>query len=101
MAESRESSNARFIVTLMAIISFAIGAVMWATNSHAELKEWAVGQDFVTKTELKETMKDQYVPLSRFIRLETQLEEATKTNEQVLESLKELKDKIDSIKRKN
>lgn len=98
MAESKESTNAKFIVTLLTIIAFAIGAVLWAVNSHAEIKEWASGQDFVTRTELKEIMKEQYVPRTDFIRVETKLEEATKTNQKILQSLEEVQEKLDSIK---
>ena len=78
----------------------AIGAALWAANSHADLKEWASGQDYVTRTELKEIMDKQYVPKTDFIRLETKLEEAQNSNKRILESLEELKHKVDSMRKR-
>lgn len=100
MTDTKENVNAKYIVTMLTIIAFAIAVVLWAVNSHSDLKEWAADQDYVTKTELKEIMKERYVPIGRFIKLETQLEEASKRNEEVLHSLDELKDKVDSIKKR-
>ena len=103
MATAKEPSlfgNAHFILTIIMIIGFAVSAALWATNSHAEIKEWAINQDYVTKTDLKEIFKEQYVPISRFIKLETQMEETKRVNEKMLDTLQELTKKIDLWQKK-
>lgn len=100
MAESKENINAKFILTILTIVGLAIGCAIWATSAHAEIKDWASTQDFVTRSELKEIMKEQYVPMTKFVKVETQLERAIKDNQRILESLHEVNDKLDVLKKR-
>jgi len=87
--------NLKFILTLMTIIALVIGAFVWASDKHSNLKGEIAEQDFATKAELKETFKEQYAPATRMIKLETLLEETRRTNEKILEKLEQLEQKIE------
>lgn len=72
---SRLSDWPKFIAVFLTIISMAVGMAIWASSSHAEIKGWTAEQDYVTKTELKDTMKEQYVPLYEFTKVKQSLED--------------------------
>ena len=84
----------KWITLFLLILSLAIGAVMWATNSHASIKSWTAGQDYVTKEELKDTMKEQYVPLHRFTKVEQILKEQGKDLDKIEEKVDKILDKL-------
>ena len=82
----RTSDWPKYISLILLVLSLVVGMSIWATNSHAEIKDWTAGQDFVTKQELKEVMKEQYVPLYEFTKVQ--------------ESLKNLKENTVKIEKK-
>lgn len=100
MLNSTEASTTKFILALLTIIAFSITALLWAVNSHSDIREWTSEQDFVTKKELKEVIKEQYVPLDRFVIVETKLDESRKENLRVMESLDEIKQQLRKISKK-
>jgi len=65
----------KYISIFLTIITLFVGMAIWATNSHAEIKDWTSGQDFVTKEELKEVMKERYVPLHEFTKVKQSLDD--------------------------
>lgn len=72
---NRLSDWPKFIAVFLTIIGMVVGMAIWASNSHAEIKGWTAEQDYVTKTELKDTMKEQYVPLHEFTKVKQSLED--------------------------
>jgi maltose-binding protein MalE len=101
MAESREKATAQFVVILLTIVAFAIGAFSWAVNSHSDIKEWTSEQDFVTKKELKETIKEQYVPVREFMEVKAKIDETSRENKEVMKSLEEIKHELRSMSKKH
>lgn len=95
-----ENINIKFILNLLIIISMAVGAIIWATGEHSVIREWTSEQDFVTKTELKEIIKEQYVKRSEFIQLRTQFEETNKNNQKIITELDKIQGKIDQLKKR-
>lgn len=96
MQNNVENTNAKWLVMILTIVAFAVGAVLWATNSHSELREWTAEQDFVTKTELKEMMKDQYVPFYIYIETITKLKNKCESSDKIELRLNRIEKKLES-----
>lgn len=86
----RFSEWPKYISLLLTVIALVVGMAIWATNSHAEIKDWTAEQDFVTKTELRSVMKEQYVPLHEFTKVKQSLDD-TKAQ------LEKMDDKLDKV----
>ena len=71
----RLSDWPKYITLFLTVVSLTVGMAIWATSSHAEIKDWTAAQDFVTKEELKEVMKEQYVPLHEFTKVKQSLDD--------------------------
>jgi Tfp pilus assembly protein PilO len=79
-----------FVTVMVLLIATAVGVTVWATTEHSDIKAWTAEQDYVTKKELKDTFKEQYVPLHQFTKVEEALENQK-------DDLKDLKYKMDKV----
>jgi Tfp pilus assembly protein PilO len=95
----RLSDWPKVLAVFLTIVGMAVGMAVWASNSHAEIKGWTAEQDYVTKTELKETMKEQYVPLHEFTKVKQSLEDLKEDSRQIEKKLDKVLDKLSEIKR--
>lgn len=68
----------KWIALFLTFIGMIVGMVVWATNKHSEIREWTVDRDYANKTELREVIKDSYVPLHEFTKLKQKLEDQSK-----------------------
>ena len=78
----------RYLATLLGIIGIVVAATVWATTEHSNIKDWTAEQDFVTKTQVTDIMKEQYVPLKEYMVVKTKLDnlcEVTKRIEMKLD----------------
>jgi len=99
MSDDKYTVNTKFIATLIAIIAFFVGAAVWATQEHSTIKDWASNRDEFHQGQIKETIEDQYVPLSRFVKLEAQIGQQIIINRQILRLLEDIKRGIDDDKK--
>lgn len=86
------------IATLLTLVTVSVGVTLWASNAHANIQNWTVDQDFVTKTDLKEIIKEQYVPRYEFEIVKEKLDANEKQHIQLQKSLDKLSEKIDKIR---
>lgn len=90
---------AKWIGLLLTFIGMIAGIIVWETNEHSSIREWTAEQDFVTKTELKEVMKDSYVPLHKFTELKQKLEDQNKKMDDMSIKIDKLLDEIHRLSR--
>jgi len=88
-------------VIMITIVTLATGAVLWATNSHADIKEWTAEQDFVTKSELQEVIKEQYVKREDFAIVKQKLENLNDNHNKLLLTLEKMDRKLDRLESLN
>ena len=86
------------IISVCGIVS---GVILWATSSHAAIKDWTTGQDFVTKEELKEVMKEQYVPKHEFATVKQKLDDHHKNHQSLMRTLDKMDKKLDKLERRS
>lgn len=79
------------------LLSLIGGAAVWASGEHKNIRDWTAEQDFVTKTELKEIIKEQYVPRHEFVVVVEKLEQNKKEHEEIIKYLDKLDKKLDKI----
>lgn len=85
------------IPIFLLLISMLIGATIWASNQHIEIKEWTSKQDYVTKTQLSEVMKEQYVRKHEFAIVEQKLDNQDKNQERMMKAIDKLSLKVDNL----
>ncbi len=88
----------KYLTLFLAVISLTVGMAVWASNSHAEIKDWTAGQDFVTKQELRTVMKEQYVPLHEFTKVKQSLEDHKKNLEKIETKLDKVLDTLQNVR---
>lgn len=86
------------VAMIFTIIAMCVGAALWASDAHADLKDWTAEQDFVTKKELIEVIKEQYVPRYEFVVVKEKLENTEEKLDHLQLTLDKLCDKMDIIK---
>ena len=86
------------VAMILTIVTMSVGAALWASSAHADLKEWTVEQDFVTKEELKEIIKEQYVPRYEFVVVKEKLENTEEKLDGLQKTLDKLSEKLDKIR---
>jgi len=96
----RFSEWPKYITLFLTVLTLAVGMAIWATNAHSEIKDWTAEQDFVTKQELKEIMKEQYVPVREFVKVQTSLDNHIKQHEQLQKSIDKLQKQLDRMERR-
>ena len=74
----------KIIVSLIVILSAVAGTILWAVNSHSEIRDWTAEQDYITKKECKEMIKDGFVRKEDFATVKQQI----KTMEEELKYIK-------------
>lgn len=89
------------IVMILTVIGMAVGAALWATSAHAEIKDWTAEQDFVTKTELTEIIKEQYVKREDFVVVKANLKNLCEKHDQLLNTLEKMDRKLDRLENNN
>ena len=97
MTNSQKKSIAGWITIALTVLTLLIGATVWASSEHAEIKDWTAEQDFVTKTELRDVMKDQDVPKHEFSKVEQSLEDTRDQIIRIQDTLEKMDDKLDKI----
>ena len=83
-------SWSKIIGSIVTIIGLTVTCVLWASTEHSDIKSLTQQQDYVMTKDIKEHVKDRYVPKESFTRMEQSLEDQK-------EDIKEIKDKIDKI----
>jgi hypothetical protein len=83
----------KFIGAILGLIVIVVSVVLWASEAHSGLKDWALSQDAAVKQEVVKETKDQYVKKHEFAKIE-QILEGQK------EDIDEIKDSQDSIAKK-
>ena len=63
----------KIIVSLIVILGAVAGTILWAVNSHSEIRDWTAEQDYITKTECKEMIRDGYVRKEAFATIKEQI----------------------------
>jgi hypothetical protein len=95
MANGTSSNLVKIISFIVSIIVLTAGVVLWAANSHSEIKEWAADRDHAVKIEIKEDTSDKYVRNKDFIQIKTLFEEHTKQHQEILEKINKIEEKLD------
>jgi hypothetical protein len=95
MANGTSSNLVKIISFIVSIVVLTAGVVLWAANSHSELKEWAADRDHAVKIEIKEDTSDKYVRKNDFIQIKTLFEEHTKQHQKIIDKIDQIEEKID------
>jgi len=98
-AEKEKSDWPKYIALFLTVLSMAVCMVVWATAAHGEIKDWTAEQQYVTKQELKEVMKERYAPLTEVIKIQTCLEGHMDQHIQLKEAIDRLQGQLDRIER--
>ena len=83
IANKRFHDWPKYVTLALAVLTLVVGAAIWATSAHAAIRDWTAEQDFVTKEELRNVMKEQYVPLHEFTKVQQSLDNQTKNLEKL------------------
>ena len=97
----RFSEWPKYITLFLTVLTLAVGMAIWATDAHSDIKTWTAEQDFVTKQELKDVMKEQYVPVKEFVKVQTSLDLHVQQHRQLQESMNKLEKKLDRLERRS
>jgi len=97
--DKKASINLKILSVLLLLIGMIIGGVVWATNSHASIRDWTSEQDFVTKTELKDVMRERYVKVEDFAIVKQKLENLDEKHKMLIKILDKIDGKIDRLER--
>lgn len=89
----------KWIGLLLTFIGMCTGMAVWASNEHSSLKEWTIDQNYETRTEIKEIIKESYVPLHEFTRLKQKLEDQSKKMDDMSSKLDKVLDEMHQINR--
>jgi len=82
------------ITLLLTVLAMTIGTVVWATSSHAEIKDWTSNQDFVTKS----VVKEQYVPRYEFAKVEQSLKDHKIAHDKIESQLDKVLEKLHEVR---
>jgi hypothetical protein len=63
----------KYIGIIITIVGMMIGATLYISNSHADIKSWTLDQDSVKTEQLMKGIEKHYVPKSDFIEVKTDL----------------------------
>lgn len=99
--ETSKSDWKQTIAMVLTVIAMAVGASLWASNAHADIKDWTSEQDFVTKKELVDIIKEQYVKKEQFAIVRQKLISHEKQHEQLLRTLEKMDLKLDRLESNN
>ena len=94
VVNKRSSDWPKYAVLLLSIIASVVGVAIWATGAHASIRDWTAEQDFVTKAELRDVMKEQYVPLHEFTKVQQCLEDQSRQFEKIEIKLDKVLDQL-------
>lgn len=86
------------VAMILTIVAMSVGAALWASNAHANLKDWTSEQDFVTQRELKEIIREQYVPRYEFVVVKEKLDNTEEKLDTLQKTLDKLSEKMDIIR---
>jgi septal ring factor EnvC (AmiA/AmiB activator) len=81
---------AKWIAIILTVVSLVVGAVVWASTEHSDIRVWTADQDYATKQDLEETAEKLYVPKEEFSRVEQSVKD-------IKGNVKETKEKVDKI----
>lgn len=93
----KQTDFRQLIASILAIITLTISVVLWATSAHADIKDWTAGQDYVTREELKDTIKEQYVPRVEFVIVKSKLDNLTEKHDTLISTIEKMNTKLDSL----
>ena len=78
MVQRKDFNWPAWLSIFLTLIAFTVGAVVWANTVHSDLRIWTGEQDYANKKEIEEEMKEKYVPLHEFAKVQQQLKDQTK-----------------------
>ncbi len=73
----------KYVAVLITIIGMIVGATVWASSSHDQLKSFTLERDYATEIEIKNSVKEQYVPKHEFSAMEQNLADQKATLEKI------------------
>lgn len=83
-------SWSKIVGVIVTIVSLTTACVLWAATEHSDIKTWTETQNYVIEKDVKEHVKDRYVPKESFSRIEQSLKDQK-------EDIKDIKDTINKI----
>ena len=87
-------NRAAWTGVLLTALAMIAGAAVWAAGEHKDIRGWTAEQDYVTKTELKLVIKEQYVSQKDYKEDFTRLDERQQA---IREDVSEIKDLISDV----
>jgi hypothetical protein len=87
----------KYVTLFLTFVGMIIGGAIWETNAHVAIKDWTAEQQYVTKQELKEVMKERYAPLTDLIKLQSCIENHLNQQQQLKETLDKFQRQLDRI----
>ena len=97
-AFNKNKSDAKQLLAMFfTVITMVAGIVLWATSSHAQIKDWTSEQDFVTNSQLQEVIKEQYVRQKDFVVLKEKLENLNDKHTDLINTLEKMDAKLDRL----
>jgi uncharacterized membrane protein YgaE (UPF0421/DUF939 family) len=97
--DKKNSFNLKLASLALTFMGLLVGGVVWATTCHADIKDWTAEQDFVTKTELQDVMKEQYVKREDFAIVKQKLENLNENHQRLMKLLDKIDNKLDILER--
>ena len=101
---TRRIDIAKWVTIGLTIIGLGISAVVWASSEHDDLKDNYRQEVKESEKDMKQTMKEQYVPLHEFTKIEQKIDNQTQQIddnankiEKIDENIGKLDGKIDTL----
>jgi hypothetical protein len=92
---TKKSDFTKILALILTLLTLSIGAVLYISEAHAEIKDWTLGQEFVKE----KVIKDNYVPKHEFIEVRTELKESRSQNEKEHKEIIRKLDKLFKLRR--
>lgn len=96
--KSNDNSATKTVGIMLTLISLLVGAAIWATTAHADIKDWTAEQDYVTRKQLTDAFKESYVKREEFAKVETNLENLCEKHEALINTLDKMNNKLDNLR---
>jgi len=90
----------QLIVLVLSLVTIIVGAAIWATSAHAEIKDWTIDKTSATTKEVKEDIKEYYVQKREFIEVKIILDEHKKQHNRLETMLSKMDKKLERENRK-
>lgn len=91
----------KYLALIFTGLGLVVSMVVWASSEHANIKDWTLDKDHDTRVELKDGVKDKYVPKHEFIEVKTILKEHQEMHKKLDDLLYRIERKLDKQDRRN